>query len=74
VETDALKLVAKANNLYVTRGVKVIHIDLKKQRPDDEELLSLLIGPSGKLRAPTIMIGKTMIVGFDQSTYANVFR
>ena len=50
----------------------MIHIDLKQERPDDETLLGLLIGPSGKLRAPTLKIGKTMIVGFDQATYEKV--
>ncbi|MEI8383343.1 MAG: ArsC family (seleno)protein [Planctomycetota bacterium] len=73
-EADALKLVDQVNDLYVTRGTKVIHIDLKSERPDDESLLSLLIGPSGKLRAPTLKIGKTMIVGFDQATYEKVFE
>jgi len=72
-DADALKLVGQVNDLYVTRGTKVIHIDLKSERPDDESLLSLLIGPSGKLRAPTLKIGKTMIVGFDQATYEKVF-
>lgn len=72
VEADALKLVGQVNELYVTRGTKVIHINLKKDRPDDETLLGLLIGPSGKLRAPTLKIGKTMIVGFDQATYEKV--
>ena len=73
-DADALKLVGQVNDLYVTRGTKVIHIDLKSARPDDEALLGLLIGPSGKLRAPTLKIGKTMIVGFDQATYDKVFQ
>ena len=73
VEVDALRLVSQANDLYVTRGTKVIHIDLKNQRPDDDTLLGLLIGPSGKLRAPTLKFGKTLVVGFDQATYEQVF-
>ena len=72
-DADALKLAGEANSLYVTRGTKVIHIDLKRDRPDDETLLGLLIGPSGKLRAPTLKLGKTLIVGFDQATYEKVF-
>ena len=73
VEADALRLVSQANDLYVTRGTKVIHINLKTERPDDDTLLGLLIGPSGKLRAPTIKLGKTLVVGFDQATYEQVF-
>ena len=73
VEADALRLLNQANDLYVTRGTKVIHIDLKTGRPDDDTLLGLLIGPSGKLRAPTLKFGKTLVVGFDQATYEQVF-
>ena len=73
VEVDALKLVNQTNDLYVTRGTRVIHIDLKSERPDDDTLLGLLIGPSGKLRAPTIKLGKTLVVGFDQAMYEQVF-
>ena len=72
VDQDALELIAKVNDLYVTRGVKVIHFDLLRERPDNESLLELLIGRSGKLRAPAIRAGKTMIVGFDQATYEKV--
>ncbi len=74
VEADALQLVDKANELYVTRGTKVFHFNLKQERPDNETLLGFLIGRSGKLRAPTVQVGKTLIVGFDQSTYEHVLR
>jgi arsenate reductase-like glutaredoxin family protein len=72
VETDALKLLGEVNELYVTRGTKVIHFNLKHERPDDPSLLELLIGRSGKLRAPAIKVGKTLVVGFDQTTYEQV--
>jgi arsenate reductase-like glutaredoxin family protein len=74
VDQDALELIAKVNDLYVTRGVKVIHFDLLHERPDNASLLELLIGRSGKLRAPAIKVGKTLIVGFDQATYEKVLR
>ena len=70
---DAVKLLAGAAQLYVTRGTKVLHFDLKRERPDDEMLLELVIGRSGKLRAPAIKVGQTVIVGFDQSAYEKVF-
>ncbi|MCA9171217.1 MAG: hypothetical protein KDB23_26270 [Planctomycetales bacterium] len=69
---EAVKLLDGINELYATRGTKVVHVDLKKARPDDETLTKLLIGPSGNLRAPTLLKGKTMIVGFDQATYDKV--
>lgn len=72
-ETEALALAAQADELYATKGTKVVHINLKHERPDDETLLNLMIGPSGKLRAPTLKKGRTVIVGFDEATYQRVF-
>jgi len=72
-EAQALRLVSEVDELYVTRGTKVIHLDLARERPDDEALLGLLIGPSGKLRAPTLKVGRVMIVGFDLATYESLF-
>jgi arsenate reductase-like glutaredoxin family protein len=74
VDADALRLVTEAGELYVTRGTKVVHFDLNQARPDDESLLQMLIGRSGKLRAPALKVGRTLIVGFDRSTYERVFR
>jgi arsenate reductase-like glutaredoxin family protein len=68
-DAEALELLQGAEHLYATKGTKVVHIDLQQERPDDESLLKLLIGPSGKLRAPTLKVGKTVIVGFDDATY-----
>lgn len=72
VDADALELVRQVNQIYVTRGTKVVHLDLKRDQPDDAAILALLIGPSGKLRAPTLKLGKTLVVGFDQATYEQV--
>jgi hypothetical protein len=35
-------------------------------RPSNDELLGLLLGRSGKLRAPTIRTGKTLLVGYNR--------
>jgi hypothetical protein len=51
-----------------TRGKQVIRLDMR-DRPDDATLKSLIIGPSGNLRAPTLRIGRTLLVGFDEATY-----
>lgn len=70
---EALQLTREVDELYATKGTKVYHFNLKKERPDDAALLNLMIGPSGKLRAPTIKKGRTLIVGFDEATYQTVF-
>jgi arsenate reductase-like glutaredoxin family protein len=73
-EADALKLSSEVEEIYATRGTKVVHIDMKKDKPSKDTLIGLLIGPSGNLRAPTFKVGKKLLVGFDDSAYAHVLK
>ena len=34
--------------------------------------MDALLGPTGNLRAPTLRVGKTLLVGFDESSYVDV--
>ncbi len=72
-KTEALALMKGIDKLIVAKGKKVVTFDLKKDRPDDETLLASLIGPTGNLRAPTAKVGKTMLVGFNEETYREMF-
>ena len=69
---EALALARAAQQLYVAKGKKIVHVDLTRDAPDDATLLGLMLGPTGNLRAPTVRHGKTLIVGFDAATYAGV--
>lgn len=60
------------DEVYATKGKKVVHVDIRREKPDRATLESLLIGPSGNLRAPTLRRGRTLLVGFDEATYAKV--
>jgi arsenate reductase-like glutaredoxin family protein len=62
---EALALVGKARRLWVAKGKKVVELDLKRDSPSDEDLLALILGPSGNLRAPVIRRGVTLFVGFE---------
>ncbi len=66
---DALRLAHEADEIYVAKGKRVIHMDLKSEKPDDDTLAGLLLNPTGNLRAPTLKKCRTLIVGFDQATY-----
>ena len=57
------------DQLYVAKGKKIVHLDLKHEKPPRAELLGLLLGPTGNLRAPTLRKGRALIVGFDEATY-----
>ena len=69
---EALALARAAEQIYVAKGKKIVHVDLKKEKPDDATLLRLMLGPTGNLRAPTVRRGKTLIVGFDAAIYADL--
>ena len=68
----ALGVLDGVDELYVAKGKKVEHVDLKKTRPDRATLLGLLLGPTGNLRAPTLRRGRTLIVGFEEGTYKHL--
>jgi arsenate reductase-like glutaredoxin family protein len=68
----ALGVLKDISKLVVIKGKKVTTFDLKRDRPDDETLLAHLLGPTGNLRAPTARIGSTLIVGFNEETYAEL--
>jgi arsenate reductase-like glutaredoxin family protein len=69
----ALELLGGIETLLVGKGKKLERLDLKKSRPDDDAILALIMGPTGNLRAPTIKVGKTMIVGFHEEAFGQVF-
>lgn len=39
----------------------------------DEDMLAVILGPTGNLRAPTIRIGKKLLVGFEAEMFAEFF-
>ena len=67
---EALELISPCTRLVASKGTKPIDIDLKKNPQSPAELQTLLIGPTGNLRAPTIRKGRTLYVGFHAETFA----
>ena len=61
----ALSVLDGVERLHVARGNKVLHFDLPHDRPANADLLGMLLGRSGKLRAPTIRTGATLLVGYN---------
>ncbi len=62
------------DEIYVVRGKRVVRVDMKASRLARAELLALLLGPTGGLRAPTLRVGRTLLVGFDAEAYAKILR
>lgn len=53
------------------KGKKISTFDIGRQ-PDDDAIDAML-GPTGNLRAPTIRVGKTCLVGFNEDVFAETF-
>ncbi len=70
-ESGADALLQGVGQVYSTKGRKVLHLDLR-EKPAREDVLALMMGRSGTLRAPVIKCGDTLIVGFDEETYTQV--
>jgi arsenate reductase-like glutaredoxin family protein len=51
----------------------VVELNLKKDTHTETEILKLILGPTGNLRAPTLKCGKTLVVGFNEEMYTDIF-
>ncbi|HXJ83842.1 MAG TPA: ArsC family (seleno)protein [Candidatus Methylomirabilis sp.] len=65
----ALAVLQDVDEIYAAKGKQVVHVDLKRGKPSRADLLAVLLGPTGNLRAPTVRKGRTLVVGFDEATY-----
>jgi len=62
--SDAEALLASASQLIAIKGKKIG--TFKAGKAIDPGAVDAMLGPTGNLRAPTLRVGKTLIVGFDQ--------
>lgn len=70
--TNAIEVLKNVKELYSVKGKKVNKVNLEEGRPSDEELKKLLLGPTGNLRAPTICVEETVIVGYNPESYEEI--
>lgn len=54
------------------RGKKVTTFDLKQDKPALDDMLAVMLGTTGNLRAPTVVRGKTVLVGFNEDIYGEI--
>ena len=68
---DAAAMAKAATAVYVAKGKKV-----EKWKPAGKasaDLVAAMLGPTGNLRAPCLRVGKTVIIGFNDDLYADIF-
>ncbi len=68
-ETDARRLINEAKSIRVAKGKQLDEFPGGKARA---EQVALLLGATGNLRAPTLVVGKTLLVGFNEEVYTEI--
>lgn len=68
----ALALLLKSEKIFVASGKKTLEYD--PGTADSEELTKKVTGRTGNLRAPTLRIGSTYYVGFNEELYSNLVK
>ena len=68
---DAAAMAKAASNVYVAKGKKVDRF--KPGGKADAKAVAAMLGPTGNLRAPCLKVGKTVIVGFNEDLYTEIF-
>jgi arsenate reductase-like glutaredoxin family protein len=61
----------KARRVIAAKGKKVTAVDLAKEQPSDAVLAGLMLGPTGNLRAPTMRVGQTLLIGYNEDIFAD---
>jgi hypothetical protein len=69
----ALALARAAKRVVTGKGKAVVVFDMKSSPPDDDTLAAAILGPTSNLKAPTLKIGDTLLVGFSEEAYKQVF-
>lgn len=68
----ARALVQEASTVWVGRG-RTFEKRTAAGFLKDDEAMKKLLGPTGNLRAPTLRLGKTLVVGFSEPMYEEIF-
>ena len=67
---DAARIAKAADRVIVAKGKNVAEFRTAGKAPED--CIDAMLGPTGNLRAPTLVSGRTVLVGFDEASYKSV--
>jgi hypothetical protein len=70
---EALALARSAKRVVTGRGKTPVVFDMTADPPDDDTLAAAILGPTGNLKAPTLRVGDTLLVGFNETAYRQFF-
>jgi hypothetical protein len=64
-----LALARSVRTVVAARGTKVMTFDMSAAPPGDDTLAFYLLGHTGHLKAPTVRVGDTLLVGCIEEAY-----
>ena len=67
---EATAIAKAASRIVVCKGKKIS--EWKPGGRANPEAVAAMLGPTGNLRAPTIRVGKTVVVGFHDEVYHEI--
>ena len=70
-ETDAKNLLKKASKIMVFKGKKTDTFNIKDEKTSS--IVPYMLGPTGNLRAPTLIYNSVIIVGFNEEKFNEFF-
>ena len=70
-ETDARNLLKKTSKLMVFKGKKTDTFNIKDEKASS--IVPYMLGPTGNLRAPTLIYNSVIIVGFNEEKFNEFF-
>ncbi len=68
---DASKIAKTASRVVIAKGKKVS--EFSPGGKASKQIVEAMLGPTGNLRAPCVIAGKTVVVGFNEEAYGSVF-
>ena len=69
--SDAARLAKAASRVLVAKGKKLDTFKPGGKAP--KACVDAMLGPTGNLRAPCIRTGKTVLVGFNEDVFGELF-
>lgn len=70
---DALAMAREAERLVAAKGKKVTTLDLRTAPPAEGVIAALMLGPTGNLRSPLMRVGRTIVIGYNDQAFAEIF-
>ena len=70
-KSDAARMARAASRVIVAKGKKVSEFEPGGKA--QKAVVDAMLGPTGNLRAPCLVVGKTVLVGFNQEAYEGIF-